>query len=94
MRSHAGSHFELKLQGRWWASTEKESWPVEEQHLSTVLQDYQGEYGDRRQELIFIGIGMDEKAVIARLDSCMLNDEELAAYKSKQLESGDPLTIT
>lgn len=92
--SHAGSHFELKLQGRWWASTEKESWPQEEQHLKTVMQDYQGEYGDRRQELIFIGIGMDEQGVIARLDQCLLNDEEIASYKAKQLESGDPLTIT
>jgi G3E family GTPase len=92
--SHAGSHFELKLQGRWWASTEKESWPSEEQHLKTVMQDYQGEYGDRRQELIFIGINMDEEAVLAKLDSCLLTDEELAAYKDQQVAGGDPLTIT
>jgi len=92
--SHAGSHFELELQGRWWASTEKESWPEEEQHLKTVMQDYQGEYGDRRQELIFIGINMDEDAVLAKLDSCLLNDEELEQYKTQQVEGGDPLTIT
>merc|ERR1712070_915091 len=91
--SDAGSHFELKLQGRWWASTEIESWPDEQTHLDTIKQDFLGEYGDRRQELIFIGIGMDEKAVTAKLDECLLTDEELSEYKAKALESGEPLTI-
>jgi len=91
--SHAGSHFELKLQGRWWASTEKEAWPDEESHLQTIKQDFEGDYGDRRQELIFIGIGMDEAAVTRELDACLLTDAEMAEYKEKALATGEPLTV-
>jgi len=91
--SHAGSHFELKLQGRWWASTEREAWPDEDSHLQTIKQDFEGDYGDRRQELIFIGISMDEEAVIKQLDECLLTDEEMAEYKEKALATGEPLTV-
>lgn len=36
-------------------------------------------WGDRRQELAVIGVAMDEPAVRAELDACLLNDEELRA---------------
>ena len=29
-------------------------------------------WGDRRRELVFIGIGMDEARIRARLDACLL----------------------
>ncbi|EKT4108025.1 TPA: GTP-binding protein [Stenotrophomonas maltophilia] len=36
-------------------------------------------WGDRRQELVVIGVHMDERAVRAELDACLLNDQELRA---------------
>ncbi len=36
-------------------------------------------WGDRRQELAVIGVAMDERAVRAELDACLLNDEEMRA---------------
>jgi hypothetical protein len=35
-------------------------------------------WGDRCQELVWIGINMDEAGIRAMLDSCLLTDGELA----------------
>jgi hypothetical protein len=45
----AGKHFELSVYDTWWAATEKENWPTEEEERADILKDVQGEFGDRRQ---------------------------------------------
>ena len=44
--------------------------------------DWHPRFGDRAQQLVFIGQGMDEATMRARLDACLL-DEALAAANSK-----------
>ena len=45
------------------------------------MKDFDGEFGDHRQELVFIGVKMDEEGIIKLLDECLLNDAEMDAYR-------------
>ena len=91
--SHAGTHFQLASQGRWWAATQASLWPKEDVHLKTVLGDCKGNWGDRRQEIVMIGINMDVKKMTALLDSCLLSDAELKQYNEHwQTQAPDPAT--
>lgn len=76
--SHAGSYFEVKKHGMWWSAIDKEDWPSED--VADIEAEVEGKFGDRRQELVFIGIGIDETAMVAELDACLLTDEEMTHY--------------
>lgn len=45
--------------------------------------DLDTNYGDRRQEIVFIGAGMDEEAICQQLDTALLTDEEMVKYKDR-----------
>jgi G3E family GTPase len=47
-------------------------------------------HGDRRQELVLIGIELDEARVRADLDACLLSDEEWAAGPERWSIHADP----
>ena len=85
--SHAGKHFGLKDQGIWWASIGKEAMKG---HFAENMKEYDriikedfvsGSWGDRRQEIVFIGANMDEQGIIETLDSCLFNDAQIGGYK-------------
>ncbi len=68
----AGSQTETARMGRWWASIPKNQWPDDGRFEEFVAQHWDMIWGDRRQELVFIGIGMDEARIRARLDACLV----------------------
>ena len=66
----------------WWAAIPREHWDFPEGKSPDLLPRWDERYGDRAQELVFIGQKMDEAGLRARLDACLL-DEQLAKEDSK-----------
>jgi G3E family GTPase len=70
--SLAGSLSSVKPLGTWWASVPKENWPDHDSAKEYMQEHWQEPWGDRRQELVFIGAGIDWPALKAKLDSCLV----------------------
>lgn len=74
--SFAGSRVYLEPAGLWWSAVEPEQIP--EEYKPAIQQTWEEPYGDRRQELVFIGNEMDEALLRGSLDAALLNPSELA----------------
>ena len=74
--SLAGSLSSVKPLGTWWASVPKEKWPDHESARSYMQAHWQEPWGDRRQELVFIGAGIDWPRMKALLDGCLVPEPE------------------
>lgn len=69
--SQAGALVRHQGMGRWWAVTPRERWPGTSDFDAYIAGIWDPSVGDRRQEIVFIGIGMDEAAIRKRLDACL-----------------------
>ncbi|MEM9470994.1 MAG: GTP-binding protein [Pseudomonadota bacterium] len=70
--SLAGSLSSISPLGQWWATVPEARRPTEGTGRSYIDAYWQEPWGDRRQELVFIGAGIDWPAIKARLDSCLV----------------------
>ncbi len=55
-----------------------ERWPQKPESRALIKEKWVEGVGDARQELVLIGMDMDEAAMRARFDACLLSDEEMA----------------
>ncbi|MEY3200682.1 MAG: CobW/P47K family protein, partial [Pseudomonadota bacterium] len=76
--------------GLWWAAQSQDEWPEDDDSRAEIEADWQDPYGDRRQELVFIGMAVDEASLRARLDACLLNDDEMAQGPAGWQQWDDP----
>lgn len=76
--SQAGAVARHGQAGYWWAAVPREHWPEDPEAVAHIRKHWEDGVGDARQELVLIGVGMDEAALRARLDACLLTDEEMA----------------
>ena len=70
--SLAGALSSVAPLGTWWAAVPRDRWPDHPQARAYLANHWQEPWGDRRQEIVFIGAGIDWPAIKARLDACLL----------------------
>ena len=72
--SQAGAFVRHQGIGRWWAAVPEERWPESKEFRDAINNYWTEDYGDRRQEIVFIGIKnqMDEIAMKKELDKLLV----------------------
>ncbi|WGO96519.1 zinc metallochaperone GTPase ZigA [Saccharophagus degradans] len=88
--NQAGGIARYGFAGMFWKAVPKENWPDDEDYLASIKKSWVEPFGDMRQELVFIGQGLDKHAVIEALDKCLLTEKELLAGKDYWLGLDDP----
>ena len=88
--SQAGRVARLDFGGFWWAAIPRSHWPEVESIRAEIEKRWNEDVGDCRQELVFIGIGMDEVDLYDSLQDCLLTDEEMPLGIEAWLELEDP----
>lgn len=85
--SLAGGMLQHQAAGFWWATApEAERAPVQAQYGD----DWHAQYGDRAQQLVIIGIDMDEAALRAQLNACLLTEDEMRLGPRAWADFEDP----
>ena len=85
--AQAGGVSNVTATGTWWAALPREYWEdIPDGERPDQQPGWHPRYGDRHQALVFIGQKMDEAAMRARLDACLL-DEALAACVSREWDA-------
>ena len=78
--SQAGRLRNHEPAGYWWAAMPEEHWPDDPKQEQRIMDRWDDDYGDRRQELVFIGVDMDETDLRRRLDACLMSIDEVEGY--------------
>lgn len=75
--SLAGALSSISPLGTWWASVPAERWPQSDELKNYLKEHWKEPWGDRRQEIVFIGAGIDWPALTAKLDAALVQDMPL-----------------
>jgi G3E family GTPase len=81
--SLAGTMARTTAMGRWWVAVPRERWPDHPEWRQAVQRNWHAIWGDRRQELVFIGTGYDETAIRAALDDCLVGPQNPTRFNPR-----------
>lgn len=89
--SQAGGALTVGAAGMWWAGENLRNHLSEDPAMREQLAKiWHPEFGDRRQQLVIIGLHMDRDTTEARLRDCLLTDAELARGLDAWRDTPDP----
>ncbi|MCH7307183.1 zinc metallochaperone GTPase ZigA [Acinetobacter sp. NIPH 1852] len=76
--SQAGAMARHSVAGYWWAAVGDEHWPEDQPSREAIEKNWDELTGDARQEIVLIGMDMDESNLVQQFDACLLTDDEMA----------------
>lgn len=88
--SQAGGIAQYGFAGMFWKAVPKENWPTDQEYLDSIAENWIEPFGDMRQELVFIGQGLDQTAMIDALDDCLLSEDDVLQGKQYWVTLADP----
>lgn len=75
--SQAGGIAHYGFGGMFWSAVPRANWPTDKEYLENIQKSWVEPFGDMRQELVFIGQGLDQIGIENALNACLLSEEEL-----------------
>ena len=76
--------------GMFWKAIPENRWPQDQESLDYIKEKWVEPFGDMRQELVFIGQGLDQKHITQLLDNCLLSNADLLLGKDHWAKLPDP----
>jgi G3E family GTPase len=90
--SQAGAMARHGVAGYWWAAVPDEHWPEDQNSRDAIERNWHDLTGDARQEIVLIGMDMDQDALTAQFDACLLTDVEMALGANEWEQFDNPFT--
>ena len=87
----AGTIRRLQPGGVWMALVPEEHWPDDPESIAQIKADWDPEWGDRMQEMVLIGAGMDQDGIIEALTACLLTERGNDCGEEAWVHLNDPL---
>lgn len=88
--SQAGGIMHHGFAGLFWSAVDAGHWPDDPEQRLAIESKCEPPYGDRRQEIVFIGQRLNEAEARRALDACLLNEAELALGPDRWSSLPDP----
>jgi G3E family GTPase len=89
--SQAGALIRTGKRGLWWSSVPKHQWPDHPEWRAAMRPYLDPVWGDRRQEIVFIGCDpMDEGEIRAQLDACLVAERDFMPGRWRDLADPFP----
>lgn len=91
--SQAGGILTIKGGPTWYCEQDESDLPDDPALLKSIFQDFKGEWGDRRQEIVLIGENLKSGAVQAAFEAALLTDKEMKKWtkimRNKKLDEDE-----
>ncbi len=80
--SQAGGSMKVEIYGRWWASVPMKQRALSESYIENqdiIQEKWHKQWGDRMNELVFIGQDLDKSKILTDLNKCLMTKAEIEA---------------